>query len=39
MKSLGPLQINARSPNRAQAAPITATVSAAAATGVLPKPK
>jgi len=34
-----PLQINARSPNCAQAALIMATVSAGAAIGVLPKPK
>ena len=39
VKSLAPPQIKARSPNCAQAAPIMATVSAAAAIGVLPKPK
>ena len=39
VKSFGPMQINARSPNCAQAALITATVSAEAARGVLPKPK
>jgi hypothetical protein len=39
VKSFGPLQINARSPNCAQAALIVATVSAGAAMGVPPKPK
>jgi hypothetical protein len=38
VKSFGPLQINARSPNCAQAALIMATVSGDAI-GVLPKPK
>lgn len=40
LKSLQPEQINARSPNSAQAAPIILTVSAGdSATGMLPKPK
>ena len=39
LKSFAPLQINARSPNCAQAALIMATVSAGDAIGVLPKPK